>query len=702
MSERPNKQRRLAAIMLTDIVGYSALAHKNDDLALALLKTHNEFLRPFFSEFGGNEIKTMGDSFLIEFQSASSAMNCAVRLQQAILARNADEETESKFQIRIGIHVGDIVFQDGDVFGDGVNIAARIEPLAPPNGICFTQAVYDQVRGKLPHAPIRVGGTHLKNISSSVSLFCLDLSKAGPIPVLKSMSTRYRIARKTFHLPKTVAALTLTVLIGASFFFKDFVQDREKVALRKTRIAVLPFDSTESEKDGEFIAHGITDYVISSLARSGAIKVIAGASIVPYNTQTANPHQISSELNVGYLIEGSIRRSNQKYFVNVKLIDTATEETLWSTNVERSIHLAFTIQNEISSGVLAYLNLREPQSRQTGRVIASIGAPSRNENAGEVDNEAYKVLVKGKYFLATRNPADMLKGYEFIQQAVTIDPGYATAYAELAKTLELLCYYEVMSSSEAMPKAKKALDSALKLGSASSDTFVALAESQAYFERNWKEAEISFRKAIQVGPGNEMAHRWYAHFLVIMKRFDEAALEYKNAQELDPLSLSTQAGFGLNAYYRGDYAKAIKTYKDILDLDPKFVPALINLSLAQSANTQLPEALGTIRKAFAIAPQNSTVKAVLAVVLAKSGQTAQARKYFEELLDVRRTKTVSPYSLATVALTLGEKERAISFLQRSQSESIQQMAYLRIDPLFASVRSEPEIASLITAVGLQP
>src|SRR5580658_4598510 len=265
-SRTPSSSRRLAAIMFTDIVGFSTLTQSNEADALQLLEHHNQFLRPFFARFHGREVKTIGDSFLVEFESALEATTCAVEIQRSLRASRASTPARDQFRLRIGIHLGDVVASEGDVFGDAVNNASRIEPLAEPDGVCISGPVFDQVQNKVDLHFDRVDAPGLKNIQM-------------PIPV-------YRI----LFSPEPAAD-------GASGGGVDTTR----------RLAVLPFTNMSADPQDEFFADGLTEEIITELSRIASLRVIARTSVMRYKAVPKSVREVGTDLRVHYVVEGSVR-----------------------------------------------------------------------------------------------------------------------------------------------------------------------------------------------------------------------------------------------------------------------------------------------------------------------------------------------------------------------------------------------------------
>ena len=312
----PDGERRLAAIMYTDVVGYTALTQLNESNTLRLLEEHRNLIRPLFTSHGGREIKTIGDAFLVEFHSALDAVLCGVAVQQTMHDRKvARGDTLS---LRVGIHVGDVIESGNDILGDAVNIASRIEPLAEPGGICITGQVYDQIRNKFELQLVSLGRKELKNVSETTEVFQVVLpwdrkADNGPRPEI-------------------------------------------------TKIAVLPFISMSPDPRDEYIADGLTEEVISSVSWIQGVNVVSRTSVMQYKNSKKSSREIAKELGAGTLVEGSIRKSGDKVRITVQLIDATKDQHEWVQSWDRHVQDIFEIESDISRRIASSLRLRFPES----------------------------------------------------------------------------------------------------------------------------------------------------------------------------------------------------------------------------------------------------------------------------------------------------------------------------------------------------
>ncbi|HMB47842.1 MAG TPA: adenylate/guanylate cyclase domain-containing protein [Afifellaceae bacterium] len=376
-------EHRLAAVLAADMAGYSRLMGIDELGTLARLRTHRiELIDPAIAKNHGNIIKTTGDGMLVEFQSVADAVRCAVEIQQRMTRRNADVNEDRQIRFRIGINLGDIIFQDDDIFGDGVNIAARLEQLAEIGGICVTTAVYDQVADRLDVAFEDLGEKTLKNISRPVRVFRVVLDEplqTGSENVGKPTPTR---------------------------------------AVVKPSVAVLPFANMSGDSEQEFFVDGLTEDIITELARRHELFVISRNSTFVYKGESVNIPEIAKALGAQYLVEGSVRRSGGRVRITVQLIDTANDSHIWAEKYDRTLDDIFEIQDEVTSATVATLP-RRVEAAQHDQLARK--APS--------NMAAYECVLAAKVLHHRSNREDIQKALDLINRALELDPDYAHAHA---------------------------------------------------------------------------------------------------------------------------------------------------------------------------------------------------------------------------------------------------------------------------------
>jgi len=484
--------------MFTDMVGYSALSQRNEALALELLEEHRRVLRGLFPKYQGTEIKTTGDGFLVEFASALAAVRCAIEIQRSLATRNVASVADRQLQVRIGIHVGDVVHHEGDVLGDGVNIASRIEPLAGPGGICISVDVERQIRNAIETSLIKLGPTELKNIQSPMELFRIVLpwEKEEPRSVKRGVSQRVE-GRGRARALVAAAVLALVGLAALLFYHSkeggklgESSVDKTvpPTALEKTRVIVLPLESRGKEDTEVGFAGGMTEALRAQLSKIGGLRVIDGTTLA--NLQGAQPDLARKcrELNAGSLLRGSVQQIGGRLRVHLELLDSQTAEVLWPYEETREFKDIFAMQSNVAEGVASAVKVQLLPGEQQQL------ARKPTENLA-----AYKLYLQGRYLWNRRTASSLTNAIMYFKQAIGKDPAYALAYAGLAD-----CYvlggYAAMPPRETMPQARAAALKSVELDSSLAEPHATLARIKALFDWHWGEAEVEFRRAIELNP----------------------------------------------------------------------------------------------------------------------------------------------------------------------------------------------------------
>ena len=646
-SEKP---RRLAAIMFTDMVGYTLLAQKNEPVSLSVLEDQRNLIRPILSKHNGREVKTIGDAFLIEFSSALDAVRCAYEIQKAAGEYNSSRPEEQLINLRIGIHLGDVVESQGDISGDAVNVASRIGPFAEKGGISLSRQVYDQVRNKFELPLLSIGPKILKNVSTSVEV--------------------YKIA-----LP-----------------WRDEKLSAPK-PLDKTRLAVIPFANISPNSSDEYFADGMTEELIATLSRIGSLGVIARTSVIRYKGLTKSVTEIGRDLNVGTVLEGSVRVAAKKLRITAQLIDVATEEHLWSQTYDRELEDVFAIQTDIARRIAKELKIKLLKSETLRLEKKATGIP-----------EAYSLYLKGRHSLNTRTEKGLKEAIRHFERAISHDPKFALAYTGLADAYSILASYslEYIPPREGFPKAKAAAEKALALDDHLAEAHASLGLVKFYYGWDWKGAEAEFKKALELNPGYAQAHQYYADFVKSFGRFDEALKEMREALKLDPLSYSINTGIGHVLYLSRQYDEAIDHYRKVVESDPAFVPARLWFGRPFMQKGMFKEAIEQVEQAVKLSKESTVSLATLAQAYASAGNKGNAQKILDRLLERTRNQYVPSYWIALVQMSLGKQDEALKSLDRAYHERSSWLVWANVEPRFDTLRSDTRFISLLTRIGFEP
>jgi TolB-like protein/lipoprotein NlpI len=638
--------------MFTDLVGYTSLSQTNETLAIELLREQRGLVRPLFLKHQGKDIKTMGDAFLVEFASALEAVRCAFEVQQTLHELNSERPAERRILMRVGIHLGDVIHSKGDVYGDAVNVASRIEPLASPGGICLTQQVYDHIRNKFEFPLASVGEHKLKNVQL-------------PIQV-------YRVV------------------------FPWESQRSVELSLDRRRIAIMPFANiSPNPKDGYF-ADVMTEEMISTLSRIGELKVISRSSVMRYKGTNKGATEIARELKVGTILEGSVRKVSNDLRITALLIDARNDEHLWSKDYDKKLENVFSIQREIAENVAEALKI-QLLSRERKDI----------EKTATASTEAYTLYLKGRYYWNERKAEANMKAVKYFEEAAGLDPNYAPAYAGLADCYVISGDYGWMEPNEAFPKAKQWISRALEVDSRLAEPHASLGVVYNSYEAKWEESEKEFKKAIQLKPSYSMAHMWYGLLLMLLGRYDAAYDQIERARELDPLSRVVGGNLGGLLLYMGRPKDAIEQLKKAIETNPDFAYLYASLGFAYFYESRTDEAVEELKMAVSISGDDSVMKAGLACILGYAGRQDEASKLLDELKEVSRITYVPKIIFAQVLFALGRADEAFTHLNRAVEERSATIGHgglladLRVLPWFSEARKDPRWDAFIRRLGLQ-
>jgi TolB-like protein/class 3 adenylate cyclase/Flp pilus assembly protein TadD len=689
--------RKLAAIMFTDMVGYSALAQRDDDLALDLLEEHRRVLRKIFPRFHGIEIKTIGDGFLVEFHSALKAVQCAIEIQRALAKRNHDVPPDRRVEIRIGIHIGDVVHRNDDVYGDGVNIASRIEPFAGAGGICVSEDVERQIRNSLDAHFEKLAPTELKNISIPMDLFRIipPWEKRAPIAA-QTETESTRASRKYLW---TVVALVCALMIGVGWWWSE---RRDKTLsspaatptsstgaeIPAKSIAVLPFENLSRDPDNAYFVEGIQDEILTRLSKIADLKVISRTSTEKYKSHPDNLRDIARELGVAHILEGSVQKYNDKVRVNVQLINALTDAHLWADTYDRHLTDIFGVESEIAKMIAETL-----QAKLTGSEKALIAAKPTS------DTTAYDLYHKGRSLWEKRSGDNLAKAISFYEQAIGHDPKFALAYAGLANSYVLLPLYFSVPQRGAMAKAREAALKGLQLDSKLAEGHMALGKILNFDDLDLAGAALELQRAIELQPNNATAHQWYGNGpLDSLGRFEQAIAETKRAVELDPLSPIINTDHAFSLYYARRYDEALAHSKKTIDLDPAFFYSRQILGMVLHAKGDLPGAMTEFEKAQQLSGDPLHL-ALLAVVKTKMGDKNFAQQALAELDKVHPDRQGLAYDRALVHLASGNKEEALRWLEQSYADRDgANLSWINVEPILDPLRGEPRFEALVQKV----
>ncbi len=516
-------EHRLAAIVAADMVGYSRLMEMDERGTLARLRTHRiELIDPVIEKNNGRIIKTTGDGLLVEFHSVADAVRAAIEIQDRMRRRNSDVPADRRIEFRIGINLGDIIFEDGDVYGDGVNIAARVEQLAEVGGICVTAAVHNQVDGRVEATFDDLGEKPLKNISRPVRVYRVLMQADG------------RDARQA-----------------------EGARGVHKAAVVRPSIAVLPFANMSGDPEQEFFADGLTEDILTELSRRRELFVISRTSSFVYKGQAANLREVAQKLGARYLVEGSVRKAGDRLRITVQLIDTATDGHIWAERYDRKLDDIFAVQDEITTAIVATLpgRLEAAQHDQLARLKPSSMA-------------AYECALAAKVLHHKATREDNAEALKLIDRALSLDPDYAHAHAWRGCILGQAWGYGWVADKDAVfNDVTFELDRAIALDDNDADVHRILA-AIAIVRNDMTRARYHQDRALALNPNYDLVVVQMGELFTWLGQAAEGIDWIRRAMKLNPHHPPRFWGHLGRAHFVGrEYAKAIEAFMHMTSHD---------------------------------------------------------------------------------------------------------------------------------------
>jgi adenylate cyclase len=581
-------ERRLAAILAADVAGYSRLMGADEEGTLTQLKTVRKTLvDPTIAAHRGRIVKTTGDGMLVEFASAVDAARCAVEVQRGMARQNAGVPQDVKIEFRIGIHVGDIIFDDDDIFGDGVNIAARLEGIAESGGVCISDDAQHQIRGKIDIAFDDIGQQSLKNIAEPIRVWRLRLGSDAASSVRPKLFVE---PAQTFALPD------------------------------KPSIAVLPFENMSDDPEQEYLVDGISEDLITRLCQFRWLFVIARNSTFVYKGRAIDVKQVSRELGVRYVLEGSVRKSANRLRITAQLIDATTGHHHWAQRFDRELTDIFDLQDEITHQVAAAI---EPQ------LLSAEGSRTLLRSPDDLD--AWGMVARALAFFWRTTRTDNETAIDILDKAAERYPDYASAHSLLAFALVFAVHMGWEDGKKALPKARRLAVRAAQLDD--KDTWVDLAFGYlAMMDRRTDESIAACRRALDLNPSSATAHGYLGRVLSWAGRDREAITKLEEAIRLspyDPQNAIFLANIGLCHFLAGRFAQAVDFLSQAFKERPKYLglQRLFCASLAQAG--RLEEARVTLAEILREQPD-------LSIDWLRQNAPYQTPEFMERFLDGMR------------------------------------------------------------------
>ncbi len=589
MAEKGFK-RKLTAILSADVEGYSRLMGEDEEATVRTLTAYREVLTTLIQQHNGQVLDSPGDNLLAEFVSVVDAVQCAVAVQKEIKARNNELSENRRMQFRIGINLGDVIQEADRIYGDGVNIAARLESLADPGGICISKTAFDHIESKLPYGYDFIGDQTVKNIAKPVAAYRVLMDPRVTVSG-KPVDKKNAVKRL---MPIFIGAAAVLFLAMAAGFWQYYVRrpSAETASVKKMAyplpdkpsIAVLPFNNLSDDPEQEYFADGMTDDLITALSKISGIFVISRNSVFIFKDKPVKIQQVAKDLNVRYVLEGSIRRAANTIRVNAQLIDANSDHHLWAEKYDGGIEDVFKLQDNITRKIVSALSVKLTNKEEL--LLSTV----------QTNNiEAYDLFLKGRGLRLQHKPESFAEALTLLKKAVELDPNFGQAYEELAS----LYWWGTRLGSQF----RKALDINYEDGSYLAISYLELAMRNpthsanliavevAIARRQFKTAAEEAQKAIELGPNTYESY--FALSSIYRETKPEESIYYaKMGAKLDPQSLRYSLyRQGVAYFYMKDFEKTVEFMQragvyapDLLQGNPYLVAALAYLGRDEEAN----------------------------------------------------------------------------------------------------------------------
>ena len=672
------EDRRLAAIMFTDIVGYTALMGRDEDKAFEILRINKEIHTHLIEKYQGTLIKEMGDGILISFNSSLKAVRCAIEVQS--------ECKKKEIPLKIGIHEGDMVFAGDDVWGDGVNIASRLEGITETGNISISEAIYRNVKNKSGIYTAFLEEKVLKNVDEPVKIYQVS-GQEITIERKKADKPSKSISKKGIFIVTAIGIL----LVIAIIFWKLIPSGQQDVtkltASFEKSIAVLPFKNLSSDPDQEWLVAGQHETLITEISKLSQVepllRVIGSFTVNSFKNSEKSLPEIAQEINVDYLVEGSISAIEDSISLQLRLIQALPEE---------SIVLAQSFSGDISNIFRLYSNIAGQIAQKINPDIFAKDNV-KLQSARTVNPEAYKAYLRGMYHLNMNTPEDKEKGLAYLHEAVSIDPGEPFAYAGLAQG-----YFQIahgpLATGDDIIKAEAAANQAIKLDTSLAEVYDVMAKVYLY-HWEFEKAEKYLIKALELDPNMALTRWWYAWTLVLFGRMEEAIIEHELAQKIDPFHPIITQQLAELYCWAGQYEDALREAQKLLESVKNYQRGYYNLGLIYLAMGRTEDAIEAHKKLVEL---NPGWKFALGITYAKSGHRDEAEKILNEL-EKSEVSQLGALDLIRLNDALGKTDDAFKWLAYEPHHII--LPWVAVFPYFSKpFRDDPRFEDFVKQLNL--
>ena len=638
--------RQLAAILFADMTGYTALMQENEQLARNKRQRLKEVLESTIKNFNGKTLQYYGDGSLSIFNSAIDGVHCAVNMQQQL-------QQSPKVDVRMGLHTGDVTVEEEAIYGDGVNLASRIESLAVPGSVFVSEKIFDEIKNQENIKVREMGFFEFKNVKTPVRVFA--------------------IANNGIIVPAREAL-------------------QGKTAQPTNRLAVLPFVNMSADPENEYFSDGITEELLNALTKVEGLQVTSRTSAFAYKGKSDDVRDIGIKLNVDKILEGSVRKSGNRVRITAQLINAADGYHLWSENYDRNLTDIFEVQDEIS-GIIAN-RLRENLTiKEQESVLVKV--PTKNM-------EAYTCYLKGLHYRNKLTPGDDRKAIECCKKAIEIEPEYAAAYAMSAMAYSHLGSMGQMTPAKAFEITHRYADKALELDNTLAEGYIAKGNAYLFYDWKWKEAYEALTKAIKINPGATGAYHSLAFYHIVMGEKEKAVEIMEDAIKLDPLSPTLNYFLGNVYLFIERYDDAIRQADNLLEIDPNMRSAVELKGWATGLGGNWEEALNIFKEVHRLTGHPLKGLMPLGYAYGMLGKKEEALECIRKMeqRQLEEPEAVIDADLVGVWFALENYDKMFYHIDKAIEKRTAPVTFFLEYPPFKKIKNHPRFAELRKKAGL--
>ncbi len=663
-----SQSRLLAAIMFTDIAGYTALMGNDEQKAFDLLKKNRELQKPIIEKFNGRWIKELGDGVMASFNTVSDAVNAAIKIQEAC---NAAKD----FQLSIGIHQGEIIFENNDIYGDAVNIASRIQTLGVPGSVLFSKKITDEIRNKSEFQLTSLGRFEFKNVEEPIEVFALS-NPGFVVPKPEEMKGKLKIAPKQKSKKGILIAAAIAVLIlSVLFIFKNSIFSKKEIATVIKSLAILPFENIQNDSTLSFLADGIPENLINRFSNITGIKVFARSATFGLTDSTRKIESLRKLLNADMVLTGQLQKKGNGYFLNCELVNASDQNLIWGKQYELGTTDISRIEDSIIVSLLNPLKIGLANNSKT------------IPESKKINPDAYAEYMKGRYLSYGSTPEESEKALSHFREAIRIDPKYALAYAAIANEKVNQALFSTASKNEIVNEARTAIEAAKALDPELADIYTTEGALKFYYDWDWQGAVNSYKKALELDPGNATIYIRYSATLADIGRYKEALPFADKAVELDPVSISSLHNLGWTNLIAGNFKKSTEAFGKALELHPNWIWGHIKKSYGHIFLKEYDKALPLARRAeelFKDGWGSELLQVTLVFIYKNCNEKEKADSVLNRFLKYASENTLEdPWNLSYIYYLKGDYKKANEWEEKTiEMKSLS--AYLMYLPLFYS------------------